>query len=68
MQALEYVNHVIRSGQLKAKQGRSLTEERELSSLQVILRKYEAENPQKAAMAMNLLISDRLQAREGLTH
>lgn len=68
MKALEYVNHVIRSGQLKAKQERSLAEERELSSLQVILRKYEAVNPKKAAMAMNLLINDRLQARKGLTH
>jgi hypothetical protein len=67
MTALEYVNYVIRSGQLKAKSQRSLIEDKELAGVCTILRQYEKENPTKAALAMNLLINDALQ-KKGLTH
>lgn len=67
MTALEYVNYVIRSGQLKAKSQRSLIEDKELAGVCTILRQYEEENPTKAALAMNLLINDALQ-KKGLTH
>jgi hypothetical protein len=67
MRALEYVHHVIRSGQLKARKCRTPREDVELHSIQNELRRYEEANPEKAQKALHLLINDRIQA-QALTH
>ena len=70
MKAVQYAQLVIRSGYLKHKRkygDLTRSEQAEVDVIQAMLEKYEAEQPEKARKALELVIEDRNRAR-GLTH